>query len=304
MSHSDANRPDDGAMSRQGYAWPIGYMLLSTWVFVGMNGFIKFLGPRYPVSEIIFCRSLFAFLPLLIILFRAGGLPSLRTNQPWNHIRRSIAGVLSMALGFQAMTMLPLSNATAIGFVTPLFTAILAVPLLKEVVGPARWAAIIVGLFGVVLMVPLESGGSPWGTVLGLTATLFSALATIEIRRLGATESGIAIVIYFMTTTLCLSALTLPFVGRWPSGLDFAAMVAMGALGGVGQICITQSYRMMPVSVATPFNYCQLLWAILLDFLAWGHIPGWLVLAGAAIVASSSLFIFWRERRHDRLSGR
>lgn len=283
----------DGA----GIGKPIAYMIASTAVFVGMNTLIKFLGPRYPLLEIVFCRSLFAFLPILVIVPGSGGLAALRTRRPWNHVRRSATGILSMLLGFQAMTMLPLANATAIQFASPLLTTALAVPLLGETVRRTRWVAVAVGLVGVIIMLPPQAGGSSLGAGIALASALFSAFAMIEIRRLGSSESGIAIVVYFMATCALVSGLALPFIAVAPTPLDAAAMVAMGVLGGIGQICMTQAYRTAPASIVAPFGYCQMLWAVLAGLVIWGDVPTLAVTLGAFIVIASGVFIILRESR-------
>lgn len=299
--------PDDGAATGdspsigQGIAYKVG----ATALFAAMGALIKATGADYPIGQVVFSRSAFALIPVLLLVRRAGGIAVLRTRRPGSHLLRSLSGFLAMTCSFSALTLLPLADATALGFVAPLMTTALAVPLLGERVRVYRWSAVLVGFAGVVLMLrpegtasgPLVAGIVPLGVVLALLGALFTALAMIAIRRMAAVEPSIVIVFWFTASCTALGALTLPFAFRMPPAGDATALVAIGLLGGCAQVLLTNSYRLAPASTLAPFDYAAMLWALVIGYVAFGEAPEAAVMAGAAVVIASGLFIVWRERR-------
>jgi drug/metabolite transporter (DMT)-like permease len=284
--------------------------LIATVFFAAMGAMIKHLAERYPVGQNLFCRSLFAMIPVLWLVHRAGGPQVLWTAHPMLHLRRSISGVGSMACGFAALALLPLATATAIGFAAPIFITILAIPLLGEKVRIYRWSAVAIGFVGVLLIVgPLE-GGLSTGTAFALGGAVMTALAMISIRRMADTENGLAIVFYFTLTCTVVGALSLPFAARLPiDALDAAIMVAAGLFGGLGQVFQTRAYAQAPASLVASLDYTALIFALAIGWAVWGETMGPLELLGAAIVIASALFIAYRERRRhgegpsDRVAG-
>ncbi len=276
----------------------IGSKLVSIALFAVMAALVKALGDRYPVGQIIFCRSIFAMIPVLWLIRQAGGFDVLRTRRPWGHVRRSAAGLLAMVLSFTALTLLPLPTATALGFAAPIFTTILAIPLLGEKVRIYRWSAVIIGFLGILLIVRPTGGGSALGAGLALGAAAMTAFAMIAIRQMARQESNIAIVFYFTLTCAIAGGLSLPFAAVMPADWqDSAMLIGIGLFGGGGQIFMTRAYRMAPVSVIAPMDYTSLLFALAIGWIVWGEGMTPLQLAGAGIVIGSALFIAYRERR-------
>jgi drug/metabolite transporter (DMT)-like permease len=254
-----------------------------------------------PLLQIIFFRNAFAFVPIGFYLWRTTGFSVLRTRRPWGHATRAAVGLTGMVCGFSALTLLPLVEATAISFAAPLFMTVLSALILKERVGRHRWAAVVVGFVGVLVMVrPDPAHMAAAGTAFAIAGALGAAGAMVAIRQIANTEPGPAIAFYFTLAGALLGLASLPFGWVAPSPTVLLGLVGMGLLGGTGQLLLTEALRRAPVAVIAPFDYTQLVWATLLGYFVWGDAPRVETLAGAAIVAGSGVYILWRELRRFR----
>lgn len=264
---------------------------------------VKWCGERgVPIFEIIFFRNAFAFLPLGLYIWRTTGFEVLRTKRPMGHLVRSAVGLSGMVCGFSAVQHLPLTEATALQFASPLFMTALSALLLAEPVGRHRWGAVIVGFVGVMIMArPVPGHMNVPGVVFGLLGALGAAGAMVAIRQISDTERGPTIVFYF---TLAGSALGLAgaalFGWTTPDPLTLGMLVLSGIVGGVAQMLLTEALRAAPIGVVAPFDYTQLVWAAGLGFLIWGELPHVATLVGALLVAASGVYILHRELRKFR----
>jgi drug/metabolite transporter (DMT)-like permease len=272
-------------------------MLVSVLLFACMDAVVKWLGATYPTMQIVFFRSLFAFLPLSFFIFRGIGLSALRTRRPLQHAVRSLVGLMAMTSFFYAYSQMPLANAVAIGFAAPMFMTALSVPLLGEKVGPRRWIAVLVGFAGVLVIVRPDAGVFHAAAPVALAGTVFYALAMIFVRRLGRTETSTAIVFYFTLSATLVSGLFMPFVWVAPDAQGWILLILVGLIGGLAQMAMTNAVRLADISVVAPFDYTGLLWTALLGFLIWSEVPSLHVWLGAAIVVASGIFILYREAR-------
>ncbi len=282
----------------------IASMVCAVALFATMNAMIKSLGDTYPVSQIVFFRSLFALVVLWPMIWRAGGWKSLKTERPWGHAWRCAAGVSAMTCGFTAITLLPLAQAAAFSFTAPLWTTLLGVLLLGERVRWRRTVALVVGFLGVLLMLRPDSSlltglmqgdARALGSLLGVTSAILAALAMISIRRLSTSEPSTTIVFYFMVTGVVASGLALPFHFVLPDLPDLVTLVTIGLVGGVAQVLLTRAYRGAPVAVVAPFDYTAMVWATGYGYLIWGELPDSLVILGALVVVGSGVYITLRE---------
>lgn len=279
----------------------------ATLVFSVMSACIKLAGP-VPVGEVIFFRCAFALVPLFILsAWTVGPLAVMQTTRPWLHVVRSSIGICSMFMGFSAIKMLPLADATAYSFVMPIFVVVLASLMLREQVGPYRGAAVIVGFAGVVIMTQAHGGltsiiaaGFSAGSGLALSGAFLSAFVVIFIRQMSNSERSEAIVFYFMAVSSVVSGITMIWHHAALDPMTATWLVLCGILGGIGQICMTYSYRFAEPSLLAPFDYIAMVWAMTLGYLIFGDIPAQAVLAGAAVVIAAGLFIVWRERQMHR----
>ncbi|MDZ4374844.1 MAG: DMT family transporter [Phenylobacterium sp.] len=267
-----------------------------------LSALVKWTGSRgIPVFEIILFRNLFAFVPLGLYIWRTTGFEVLKTRRPLGHFARSAIGLTGMVCGFSAVQYLPLTEATALQFTSPLFMTALSALLLSEKVGRHRWAAVFIGFLGVLLMArPLPGHMNVPGVTLGILSAFGAAGAMVAIRQISDTERGATIVFYFTLGGVVIGLIGSMFHWVTPDPQTLALLVLAGVIGGVGQLFLTEALRQAPVGVIAPFDYTQLVWAALLGLVIWGELPHPLTLVGAVIVAGSGVYILHRELRRFR----
>ncbi|MFT4097985.1 MAG: DMT family transporter [Rhodoblastus sp.] len=274
----------------------------------------------YPIGQIVFFRSLFALVVLVLWLRGRGEFPhAIRTHRPFGHLGRGLAGTCGMFSYFLAVALLPLPDVTAIGYLAPLLVVALAAIVLGETVRAYRWGAVIIGFLGVIVMVGEHLGqgegqGSRIGALAAVSTATFAAVATIQTRRLALSEYTGAIVFYFSALTTLFGFLLMTAGYIWPASAPFAGfiesqkwvtpdlydlfrLIGIGLLGGVGQIWLTDCVRYAEASVIAPFDYTSIIWAVLLGYLFFNEKPTTAILIGSAIVIASGLFVLWRERQ-------
>ena len=286
----------------------IGLKLISALLFAGMSALVRQLGDVAPIGQMVFFRSAFAVLPVLVIYALRGELASaVRTGRPFGQLGRGMLSVCGMFTNFSALTRLPLADATAISFASPLITVALAAVILKERVRIYRWSAVVIGFAGVIVMlIPhfdmgayagAAGAAAAVGSLFAIISAFCNAGTVIQTRRLTQTETTSSIVFYFSLVCALAGALTLPFAWHSPNARELTALIALGILGGLAHIFLTESYRFAAASVVAPFDYSAMLWALLLGYWLFGELPGTLVYVGASIVASAGLYVIWRERQ-------
>lgn len=270
-------------------------MAASVAVFAAMDALVKDLGARYPTLQVMFFRSFFAFVPIMVLILHSGSLRDLRMHSPAGHLLRSLVGVGAMFCFFYSYSRMPLAEVVAISFAAPVFVVALSVPLLGERVGPRRWAAVLVGFVGVMIMLQPGPGLLKSVALVPLLGTAFFALAMIVLRKLGRTETSASVAFTFTLSCTLVAGFALPFVWVAPGPLDLALLVAVGLLGGVGQILMTTAFKHGDIAVVAPFEYSAMIWATLFGYLFWSEVPGVNIWLGVAVVTASGLFILFRE---------
>jgi drug/metabolite transporter (DMT)-like permease len=265
--------------------WGIACKVAATFMFAIMFAAIRWLGPYFPLGEIVFFRSTLGIPVIVATAYFSGGLRLLETRRIDSHALRSIAGTVSMFCNFAAYTYLPLADATAIGFAAPLFVVILAASMLSERVHVYRWSAVAIGFIGVIIIAGPEAGLS--------NSALYGALFALT----GAGLTAVAIAFYFMLTSAAVSLITLVFGWNWPTPWEAAVLVLTGLAGGIGQLFLSFSYRYGEASVLAPFDYAAMIWAVVLGYFLFGELPAPQVWFGGAIVIAAGLLILWRERK-------
>jgi drug/metabolite transporter (DMT)-like permease len=278
------------------------YMILSVAVFAVVNALVKYEEAVYPVSQVVFFRSIFALLFSCVLVQRDGGFGILRTHRIAEHIGRGTLQFISMVCVFIAYHLMPLADAIAITFSSPLFLTLLSIPLLGEKVGRHRWAAVFVGFVGVMIMVQPGPGTFSIGSILALANAALGASVTIALRRMSLTERPATLVTYQAIVATGLSVLILPFGWvslTWPGAIGLASI---GLISGFGQILWTQAFRLVPAAILAPFSYTTMIWSIGLGFFIWGDVPTPVLIGGACVVATSGLYILYREtiRQHSQ----
>jgi drug/metabolite transporter (DMT)-like permease len=271
------------------------YLIAGGLLFTVSSALIKAAGPDVPAGMTVFCRGLIGMLPVLLYLRRFGGFALLRSERPLAHLYRCTVGIASMYCGFVAVTLIPLADYVAINFAAPIFATALAVPLLGERVGFRRWAAVMVGCAGALLIVQPSGAGLERGAWLALAGAFGYGLVIVAMRDLGRTEDSGTTVFYFSMTTLVVGAIMLPFVYVPLSAAQWAMLAAMGITSGFGQLLFTEAYRHGDTAVIAPFDYVAMIWALLIGLVVFDQFPNALTLVGAVVVCLSGLYILYRE---------
>jgi drug/metabolite transporter (DMT)-like permease len=275
--------------------------------FLMMQTCIKAAGADIPAGQITFFRSAFALIPIIIYLAWMRNLfGAFYTSNFTGHLKRGFLGILSMACGFYGLVHLPLPEAIALGYASPLLAVVFAALLLKETVRVYRWSAVLVGMVGVLIilwpkMTMLQQGGVQSEEAIGALAVMVAAtlggLAMIQVRQLVYTEKTATIVIYFSLTASMFSLVSLPFGWIWLEFKPAILLMVCGVCGGIAQIFLTESYRHADVSTVAPFEYSSILFGIVVSYILFGDIPTSSMLAGTAIVVSAGIFIIFREHQ-------
>jgi drug/metabolite transporter (DMT)-like permease len=272
--------------------------------FTTQGALVRYVGDRFPVGEIVFARSLFGLIPLVLWLAWHGKFRTMwQTSNLRAHLTRSVVNLGGMFCNFAGLARIPLADATALGYATPLFTVILAAMFLGEVVRLWRWLAVVVGLVGVLLMLSPHLGQGTYddtaalGAFFALMAAFLFGVAMTQIRHMAAKETTGALVFFYSAVGIVVSLTTLYWGWVMPSGSDLIALIAMGMLGGLAQILMTESFRHAAAAVLAPFAYTSMIWAITIGYFWFAEVPAMIVLAGAGIVIGSGLFVIWREHQ-------
>ncbi|RYE03740.1 MAG: DMT family transporter [Sphingomonadales bacterium] len=254
--------------------------------------------------ELLFFRQMCALPVVMIWLANGPGLASVRTTRIGAHAKRAAIGLCGMVGNFGAVLLLPLAEATTLGFTVPIFATILAALLLREAVGWHRWAAVVTGFAGILIVA--QPGSGHFGTVgalVGLAGAGFTALVSIQLRQLSRTEDTGTIVFWFSLLSLAPLGLAYLFVVQAHPAWVWATMLGAGLAGGIGQLALTGALRFAPVSAVLPMDYSSLIWATIYGMLLFGVLPTPATWLGAPVIIASGLYIVWRERvRHQEIA--
>lgn len=281
------NRPVQGIVMR----------LIAIFALASMIALVKLAADNgVSVIESVFYRQFFALFILVPIIVMRGGPKTLRSDKFPLHLRRMVVGLTGMTFNFWAVSLLPLAEATTISFMVPVFATLLAILLLAEKVGWHRWAAILAGFIGVLLITLPETTGFSWqGVLVALNGALFTAWVSIIIRDLGRTEDPVTVVFWFTIFSLPLLGTAMLWFGEWHDGATWLLICGIGLSGGIGQLALTKSLQLAPVSVVLSVDYSALIWATLYGWLIWSVWPTIWTLLGAPLIIGAGLYIARRE---------
>lgn len=285
----------------------IGLKIASVCVFVCMSSLLK-ASDGIPAGQLVFFRSFFAIFPVVVFIAWQGQLRvAFKTREPFSHFWRGFVGVSAMSLSFYGLTKLPLPEAIALSYATPLLTVLCSAIFLHETVRLYRWSAVGVGLVGVLIILwprmSFFTGATEFGgdQAVGALATLggagMAAIAMLLVRKLVQTERTPTIVVYFSIASSLIALVSLPFGWAWPTGLQAIYLIMAGIAGGVAQILLTESYRHADMSAIAPFEYTSMLLGLAIGYLLFGDIPTVEMIIGATIVIGAGIFIIFREHR-------
>ncbi len=253
------------------------------------------------VVESLFYRQALALPMILIWVALAGGLRTVRTTRIGVHASRMMLGLTGMLLNFLSYILLPPAEAATIGFTMPIFGTILSALILREPTGIHRWAAVLVGFLGVLVIVRPDAGHFPiQGVAVAISAALVTASVSLVLRALGRTEAAGVVVFWFTILSMIPLGVAMPFVAQAHDAMTWGLLLVIGLFGGIAQLCLTAALRWAPVSVVLPMDYTAIIWTSLLGVAIGENWPMATTWAGAALIVASGLYIAWREHIRAR----
>ena len=263
----------------------VGGLLLTT-----QDGITKWLTADFQPGEIMFYRGLFTFVPIIIIAARAGGFRALATRNLKGTLIRAILGAGTSIFVVVSFIYLPLADALAIIFLSPIMLTAMSGPMLGEPVGWRRWLAVFIGFAGVMMMVKPSAEGIPYYYFFPLFTALLSALRDVATRRLRGGDSSVSILFYSMLAGILAGAISMPMFGaHWPSPAQWGLFAVAGILNSVSHLLTIQALLLAPGGTMAPFRYLSLVWAAVMGYAIWGDVPDSWKLAGWAPVCSSCI---------------
>lgn len=275
----------------------VAFMLFAVGMFAFMDAGLKALAANYPPLQVAALRGAASWPLVTVWALATVGAKGLVHVRWLLHLLRGVIAVLMMGCFAYALQTLPLSTAYALFFVAPLMITAMSVPILGERVGPRRWAAIVTGFIGVLVVLRPSGDGVLSLAGLAILGSAFGyAVSAISVRVLGRSDSTQAMV-FWMVTFLALGAgsLALPhWVSIAPGHAYLIALV--GVTGALGQVAVTEAFSRGEASVIAPFEYTALAWGLALDLTFWGVLPDGVTWIGAAIIVTSGLYLMRRER--------
>ena len=266
-----------------------------------MGVFIRKSSEDIHIFEVIFFRNLLACL-IIIPLVYSSGQTSFKMHRPELFVWRAIFVSIGMFTGFSALTLIPLAQATAISFTTPIFVTILAIFLFGEAIKFRRIAAILVGFIGMLIIVQPGVGMISFGIILAFIGAFFHSINLLILKRLTAHETANAIVVWMVIMLVPISFVPAIFVWEWPSALTWLYLWCLAICGTVGHSFFTRAYSLAEITSLQPFQFIKL---PMIAFLAWvifSEVPAYWTWLGGAIIFASSVYITRREAKINKLN--
>lgn len=278
----------------------IGLILLSTAFLAISDVASKHLAASVPVLQISWLRF-GAFLAIMAAVVLRGGGRQLRTRRPLLHVLRGIGLVASSVVFVSSLRYLPIADATATSFVTPLFVTALSIPLLGEKVGWRRWTATTIGLFGVLVIVRPGGEGFQAASLLPVASALAWAFALIMTRMMSDTEEPVTTLAWSALIGFAVLTLLLPLHWQMPTRETLLIGLFIGVASTIGHWLVILGFRHADASLLAPFSYTQLLGVSVLGYFVFSVLPDLWTLVGSAIIAGSGLYTAHRERIRARM---
>ncbi|ANK79724.1 MAG: hypothetical protein TEF_02130 [Rhizobiales bacterium NRL2] len=274
----------------------IGFYCLALILFVGMGTTAKWLSTIYPVEQVIWGRYFFHVL-LIMMLFPTRILSLFRTKRLGLQITRSVVVFMATAFGFTSLSMMPMAQVSAIGYVAPLIVTGLSILILKEKVGPRRLAAVLVGFLGVFVILRPDQADFSWWSLLPLAMAACYATFMIMTRMIRGAAPQMNSLFYTAIVGAVVATIPLPFIWQTPEPWHWLAFAAMGLIGGTGHFLMIRAFEQAEASAIAPFVYTELIWAIAAGMLIFGDMPTPEMLIGAAVIMGSGAYVLYRERK-------
>ena len=278
--------------------------LLAMGIYATHDAVIKVLGAQYPALQVLFFSSLLSFPLVMVIIMRDPTPGTLRPANPGWVAVRTVVGVIAGMGSFFAFSQLPLAQVYSILFAAPLLVTILSIPILGEKVGLHRWAAVVIGLLGV--LVVLRPGAQPleWGHLAALASAIASATTAVILRKLGRSERPLVLLMWPMLGNFLATGASLALDYRPMELAHLALAGVIACLGLVAGFLLILAYRAGEAAIVAPMQYSQILWATAYGWIFFDEVLDLPTFAGATIIIASGIYIVWREGRGGNSANR
>ncbi|MGL4239336.1 DMT family transporter [Tabrizicola sp.] len=282
---------------------------------------IKFLSGGYALHQVILIRACVALTVILSVIAVSGtGFRQLVTSRPRTHLLRVVIIMVSNVTFFLGLAAMPLADGVAVAFVSPIAVTVLSVVFLHETVGPRRWAAVIIGMIGVIVMLRPGAGVIQPAALLVLISAILYAAGNLLSRQMGGTESAMTLGFYVNVGFVLVSSVMGLWAGDghlatddplwgflfrpwiWPPMADWPIFLATGLSVSIGGMMMTQAYRTIEAGLVAPFEYIGMPAAIFWGLVVFGTFPDATAWVGIALICGSGLYVIWRETVRKRES--
>jgi drug/metabolite transporter (DMT)-like permease len=272
-------------------------LILASTVFLGCSDVTaKYLSATLPSIEIAWIRFLVFAMIMVPAMLPGTRLFALQSERPGLQVMRGVALLSSSLFFISGLRFLPIAEASATGFIAPLFVTALSIAFLGEKVGVRRWLATIAGLIGVLIILRPGSSAFHPAAFFPIVSALAWACTLIMTRMMSGKERAITTMTWSAITGVCILSALVPLVWVTPSWHDILFGIFIGVASTAGQWIVVLAFRYADASVLAPFSYTQLVWVSVLGFFVFGEVPDIWTIAGAAVIVISGLYTAHRER--------
>ena len=255
----------------------------------------KWLVVTLSVGQVVFIRSIGAFIVLGPMIAHQGPRALFVMDRPWLQFARAILAAVETLLFYAAVYYLPLADVMSFYMAGPIYVAALSHLLLGETVGWRRWTAILVGFCGVVIMLQPSAASFSLASIYALIGSILFGL-TIILGRLLRGTSDTTLVTWQTIGTLIVGGLLM--IGEWqtPNSVEWAGMLLLGVVACLAHLMIVRALKLAPAATLAPLHYTMLLWAVIFGWVFFGDVPGLRILVGSAVIVLAGLFVFHRQK--------
>jgi drug/metabolite transporter (DMT)-like permease len=276
----------------------IALMCFGVCLFPFLNASAKLLSADYPVTEIVWARFTGHLVCVLIVFMPQRGWRIFAASRPVVQIARSFLLLGATTFFVSGINHVPLATASAIGFTSPFIVTALSVPLLREPVGPRRWAAVAVGFLGAVIVIRPHASPDNWAALLVLGSACCYGVYQVLTRKGGAHDDAATAIVYAALVGTVAMSLIMPFDARWPvRSFDWLLFAALGFFGGFGHYFVVRGFQSASAAIIAPFGYIELVGTTILGYVVFGSFPDGWTWVGVAIIVACGIYVAYRERR-------
>lgn len=275
------------------------YMFLAMFFFTGMSIFIRKSSEQLHIMEVIFLRNLLACI-ILVPILSSSGLHNFKMKEPKLFFFRAIVGSIGMIAGFIAFTLIPLAQATAISFTTPIFVTIGAALVLGEVIKLRRIIAIIIGFLGMLIIVQPGSGALSVGVSLAFISAVAHSVNGLLVKKMTAKESANAIVAWMVILIVPITIVPAILVWEWPGPETWIYLWLLAIFGTLGHLCFTRAFALAEITSLQPLEFIKLPMTALVAWLIFSEVPGYWTWIGGIVIFSSTIYITQREAKLNK----